>query len=94
LTVDDHAVVDNEQMAVVLFAHFNQQLGTPVPCSVSVQFDHIDLPTLHLSCMDACFTEDEIWAVVRDTPDEKAPGPNGFTCLFYKSALEIVKSDL
>ena len=41
-------------------------------------------PTLDLSALDVCFTEDEIWAVVRDIPAEKAPGPDGFTGLFYK----------
>jgi len=51
-------------------------------------------PTLDLSALDVCFTEDEIWAVVRDIPAEKAPGQDGFTGLFYKKAWPIIKADV
>jgi len=46
---------------------------------------------LELLGLDVCFTEEEIWAVVRDTPDEKEPRPEGFTGLFYEWAWEVIK---
>jgi hypothetical protein len=77
-------------MAEALFAHYNQLLGTPAPRSASVRFDHIGLLTLELLGL----TKEDIWAVVRDTPDEEAPQPDGFTGLFYKSAWEVIKLDI
>jgi len=48
---------------------------------------------MDLSGLDACFTE-EIWATVKDLPSDRAPGPDGFTGLFYKVAWETIKVDI
>ncbi|KAG6650034.1 hypothetical protein CIPAW_06G015500 [Carya illinoinensis] len=39
-------------------------------------------------------SEMEIWDVVKQTPSTKAPGPDGFTKLFYKIYWEVIKIDL
>lgn len=41
-----------------------------------------------------CFTEEEIWATIRDMPLDRAPGLDGFSRLFYKSAWQIIKGDI
>lgn len=96
LTVAGHVVVNNEHMVDALFDHFNGLLGSPAQRSRTARFDLLNHPTLDLSSLDVCFTEDEIWAVVRDIPAEKAPGPDGFTGLFYKKkkAWPIIKADV
>lgn len=94
LMVQGHAVVNNEQMADALFEHFNGLLGSPAQRSRTARLDLPTLPTADLSSLDVCFTEEEIWAVVRDIPTEKAPGPDGFTGLFYKKARPIIKADV
>jgi hypothetical protein len=71
-------------MADALFEHFNGLLGSPAQRSRTARLDILNLPTMDLSSIDVCFTEEEIWAVIRDIPSEKAPGPDGFTGLFYK----------
>jgi hypothetical protein len=58
------------------------------------RLDLLDLPSLNLSSLDVCFSEEEIWVVVRDIPTEKAPGPDGFNGLFYKKAWPIIKDDI
>ena len=38
------------------------------------------------SSLDVCFTEDEVWQAIQDMLVDKAPGPDGFTGLFYRTA--------
>jgi hypothetical protein len=90
----DHVMVNNEQMADALFEHFSGLLGSPALRSRTARLDLLDLPSLDLSSLDVCFSEEEIWAVIRDIPAEKAPGPDGFNGLFYKKAWPIIKGDI
>jgi hypothetical protein len=40
------------------------------------------------------FTEEEIWAVVKELPLDKAPSPDVFRGRFYRSAWSIIKRDV
>jgi exonuclease III len=44
--------------------------------------------------LDRPFTADEIGAAVKDLPNNKAPGPDGFTNDFYKQCWDIIKIDI
>jgi hypothetical protein len=35
--------------------------------------------------LEAIFTEDEVWTVIKDLPKDRAPGPDGFIGVFYVS---------
>jgi hypothetical protein len=39
-------------------------------------------------------TEDEVRSVIANLPNDKAPGPDGFTGLFYKKAWGTIKMDV
>lgn len=71
----DQVVVGNDLMADALFEHFNGLLGSPAQRSRTARLDTLALPTNDLSALDVCFTEEEIWTVIRDVPAEKSPGP-------------------
>ncbi|WVZ95337.1 hypothetical protein U9M48_041118 [Paspalum notatum var. saurae] len=62
--------------------------------SHSLLFDQLGLRSVSLQGLDCCFSEEEVWAVVKEIPDEKAPGPDGFTGLFYKVAWPVIKHDV
>lgn len=47
-----------------------------------------------LSSLDVPFTEEEVWAIVKDLPMDKAPRPDGFTGGFYKTCWNFVKGDI
>jgi hypothetical protein len=40
------------------------------------------------------FTKEEIWAVIKEFPLNKAPGPDGFTGRFYRLAWSIINGDI
>lgn len=84
---------DNE-MAQAIFDHFDSILGTPGSQQVQVDLHSLQLPSLNDSHIDHCFSEEEIWEAVNDMPLDKAPGPDGFTGMFYRTAWPIIKADI
>jgi hypothetical protein len=41
--------------------------------------------------LEVLFSEEEVWRVVQELPSDRAPGPDGFTGLFYQKAWGIIK---
>lgn len=52
------------------------------------------MPQLDLCELAAPFTVDEVWNVIREIPNDRALGPDGFTGRFYKAAWDIIKEDV
>jgi hypothetical protein len=57
------------------------------------------LPNCHrdpvdLSDLESPFSEREVRDTIASLPNDKAPGPDGFTGRFYKSAWHIIKTDI
>ena len=40
------------------------------------------------------FTEEEVHAAINNLPGDKAPGPDGFTGVFFKECWDIVRPDI
>jgi hypothetical protein len=74
------------RMLLALYHHYNSILGTSFGRSRRVNLAAIGLPSLELSDLEVLFTEDEVRSVVMSMPNDKAPGPDSFTGLFYKVA--------
>jgi hypothetical protein len=76
----------------VLWNSFNDRLG---------QFEHdkilFDLNGIIHSTempeLDEPFSNQEIDALIKDLPIDKAPGPDGFNGMFIKKCWSIIKSD-
>ncbi|WVZ61528.1 hypothetical protein U9M48_011389 [Paspalum notatum var. saurae] len=81
-------------MSSALFAHFNEILGKEFTRVHSINLHRLNFSKVNLDGIDHCFTEEEIWNVIRELPAEKAPGPDGFTGMFYKVAWPIIKADV
>jgi hypothetical protein len=47
-----------------------------------------------LSDLEGIFTEEEVWAVIKELPQDRAPGPDGFIGLFYQKAWATIKQDV
>ena len=58
-----------------------------------------DLPTLieptpGLDSLTVPFTPEEVDAVIKDMPSDRAPGPDGFSGIFLKTCWHIIKHDM
>ncbi|WVZ78989.1 LOW QUALITY PROTEIN: hypothetical protein U9M48_026623, partial [Paspalum notatum var. saurae] len=94
INVDGHQIALEEDKARAFFQCFKDVFGNFFERSHSLRFDRLGLRSVSLAGLDRCFSEDEVWAVVRELPSEKAPGPDGFTGLFFKTAWPVIKADI
>ena len=85
--MDDMVLINNEEKANAFFEHFDQLLGTSCRTSLKLDLDQLALPRKDLSGIDIFFTEEEIWQAIKEIPLDKAPSPDGFTCLFLQNGL-------
>jgi hypothetical protein len=52
------------------------------------------LPAVDLSSLDRPFTESEVWQAICLMPQDKAPGPDGFTGHFFKRCWPLIHPDI
>lgn len=68
-------VVQNELLAeAVLFDHFNGILRQPFQRTKSVNLEALGITSRDLCMLDACFSEDEVWATICDMPLDRLRG--------------------
>jgi mannosylglycoprotein endo-beta-mannosidase len=94
ITVGDSTTVDQECKKQAIWKHFNDIFGTYKPCVSSINFSSLPFPEVQLESLSAPILADEVRAAVLEMHPEKAPGPDGFTGLFYRVAWDIIVSDL
>jgi hypothetical protein len=82
------------EMEAAIFNHFESVFGQPGPGAYTLDFGAIGVHPVDLSVLDLPFTEDEVQATMRDMPSDRAPGPDGLTGTFYKSAWSVIKNDV
>ena len=91
LRTDEAVLVRDEDMANLVYEHFDRMLGSRENQSHLLNFGELNLPSVHNILLDHCFSEEEIWQAILDMPTDKAPGPDGFSRLFFRSAWPIIK---
>jgi len=73
--------------------HFTRIFGTPPVRDETLNWEALGLPIVNLDHLEEEFSEEEIHAVVKELKSDKAPGPDGFIGIFYKSCWGIIKED-
>ncbi|XP_073358319.1 uncharacterized protein [Aegilops tauschii subsp. strangulata] len=90
----DGMVTDHEGKAQILFDRFKGIMGTPFSRTTKLNWEAMGLPRRDLQHLDNPFTEHELHAAVTEMHGEKAPGPDGFTGMFFKHCWQLIKEDL
>ena len=90
-------ISDHDGKAAILWSAFKERMGKSD--HTSMQFDIQDLLGDHhnneiFMDLELPFSDDEIWSVVKDLPNDKSPGPDGFNNEFIKQCWGIIGSDI
>ena len=92
--VDGHVITDQVGKEEAFLNAYKAILGRDESREHTLDLQALGITAMDLSEQDLVFSEEEIWAVVKEMPSDKAPGPDGFIGLFFQKAWEIVKGDL
>ena len=91
-------VEDPEDIKQEAVAHFQNILCSDGPSTDHNQYiDNLvgfNWAPHHLESLNRRLTQEEIKNTIFSMNDSKAPGPDGFTSLFYKKAWSIVGNDV
>jgi hypothetical protein len=94
LHTPDGLFFSHEDVAEFFFDFYSTHFGTPPPRDCTLDWQALGIIQHDLAHLEDNFTEEEVFAVVKELPTEKAPGPDGFIGAFYKSSWGIIKADL
>jgi len=91
LQQDGQWITAEDAKADLIYDYYSDILGKPFTRSHGINFQHLGIPQLELEHLGDCFSEAEIWETIKELPNDRAPGPDGFTGIFYKVAWPIIK---
>jgi hypothetical protein len=90
-------ISDNEGKAEILWSTFKERMGTSDNTTM-----HFNLNNLFgspensdfLQALEAPFSDSEIDSIIKNLPNDKSPGPDGFNNEFIKSYWHIIGNDI
>jgi hypothetical protein len=86
--------MDHIAMELAFLDHFASVFGTALNGGVSLNFAELGIEPLTLDDLDMEITETEITAAIKELLAARAPGPDGFTGMFYKSSWNIIRAEV
>ncbi|KAJ6941863.1 hypothetical protein NC652_007817 [Populus alba x Populus x berolinensis] len=88
-------VTANKEMGQVAVAYYQNLLAAP-PHTLQEEVSRLytsKIPSTSVPCLIQQITSDEIKRSLFSIPDDKAPGPDGFTSYFFKKCWGIIGAD-
>lgn len=85
---------DNDSKLKIATDYYRDLFSVEVPWSPTIDLTQLYQHTEDLHDLSVCFTWEEIANAIIRAPNNKSPGPDGFTNEFYKKFLNIIKADL
>ncbi|KAK1663359.1 hypothetical protein QYE76_051518 [Lolium multiflorum] len=70
---------------------YQELLGRVLNREHGMDLDELNLPTHNLNELEALFSEEEVWQVVKELSLDRAPGPDGF---FGYKVWPVIKGDI
>ena len=86
-------IMDHSRKEEVFFDMYNNLPGSIQIREHSLDLDTLGLPTHDLRELGNMISEDEVFAVIKEMPADRAPGPDGFIGVFYRRAFPVINQD-
>lgn len=77
--------VQHEEKEQIIHEHFSSVMCQPPPRNIDINWNNLGIQSADLAALDEPFTEDEVHHTINQMPNDKAPGPDGFTGNFFKA---------
>jgi hypothetical protein len=87
-------VVNHNDKQNFIHDHLENVMADPPPHIRNFNWHVLLLETSDLSSLGRPFSEEEIWQAICQMPQDKAPGPDGFTRHFFRKCWQIVRYDI
>jgi len=87
------AITHNDKQKMIE-DYFSDHLGAMAQRPRTFDWNALGYVPRDLSMLEVPVTQDEIKETINSMPSDKAPGPDGFTCAFFKTCWEIIKEDV
>jgi len=87
------SMVDHQAKAELIWTAFKARLGVSSYTDMSIDLGFFFQNTVDTDTLTEPFSTEDIDAVVKSLPSDKAPGPDGFNTDFIKKCWPIVKHD-
>jgi hypothetical protein len=78
----------------IILEHFDRVMRDPPPRTHDFPWEQLQLQMSDLSSLDSPFTAEEIWHAIRQMPQSKALGTDGFTGHFFRTCWQTIKADV
>lgn len=90
----DVVITEQSGKEEAFYAAYKELLGTCHAREHSIDLEFLGMTPLDLHELDEIYTEEEVFAVVKTMPADRAPGLDGFIGLFFHRAWNIIKGDV
>uniref|UniRef100_A0A453QM69 Uncharacterized protein n=1 Tax=Aegilops tauschii subsp. strangulata TaxID=200361 RepID=A0A453QM69_AEGTS len=69
-------------------------LGSKGARTRAIDWSQLQLPAIRGGGLDNPFSEAKVWEAIKASPAEKAPGPDEFIGVFFRSCWQTIKHDI
>lgn len=90
----EEIITEHDRMEEVFSEVYQSLIGTAHARSHTLDLQFLGMESVDLSELEAIFTEEEVWAVIKDLSADRASGPDGYIGAFYQRAWNIIKPDI
>jgi mannosylglycoprotein endo-beta-mannosidase len=94
IRVGNEIVTDQDRKVEVFTDAYSHLMGTIRNREHGINLEALNIQAANLEDLEAIFTEEEVWQVIKDMPADRAPGPDAFIGAFYQRAWPVIKTDI